>query len=79
MDINGRPLSDKSKVVAALLQIFLGGFGVGRFYLGYTGSVCLQIVVTMFTFGLAGCRAFIDGILILIGQVADAQGRTLRD
>ena len=45
-------LSDKSKVVAALLQIFLGGFGIGRFYLGYTMIGVLQIVVTVLTFGL---------------------------
>ena len=36
VDPSGQPLSDKSKLVAGLLQIFLGGFGVGRFYLGYT-------------------------------------------
>ncbi|HEX4513492.1 MAG TPA: TM2 domain-containing protein, partial [Polyangiaceae bacterium] len=31
--MTGMPLSDKSKMTAGLLQIFLGSFGVGRFYL----------------------------------------------
>ena len=35
VDAYGRPLSDKSKLTAGLLQIFLGGFGVGRFYLWF--------------------------------------------
>ncbi len=79
LDINGRPLSDKSKVVAALLQIFLGGFGIGRFYLGYTMIGVLQIVVTVLTLGLGALWGFVDGIVMLVGHVTDAQGRTLRD
>jgi hypothetical protein len=43
VDANGRPLSDKSKLVAGLLQIFLGGFGIGRFYLGYRLSASSKL------------------------------------
>ena len=43
VDAYGRPLSDKSKLVAGLLQLFLGSFGVGRFYLGYTGLAVAQL------------------------------------
>ena len=35
--LTGLPYSDKSKLVAGLLQIFLGGLGIGRFYLGNVG------------------------------------------
>lgn len=73
------PQSDKSKVVAGLLGIFLGSFGVGRFYLGYTGLGVAQILVTWLTLGIGGIWPFIDGILILVGKVPDAQGRPLRD
>ncbi len=31
-----RPARGKSRVVAGLLNLFLGGFGIGDFYLGYT-------------------------------------------
>ena len=64
---------------AGLLELFLGGFGVGRFYLGYTGIGLAQIAVTFLTFGIGGIWPFIDAIMMLTGNVRDAQGRTLRD
>ncbi|MBF6340549.1 TM2 domain-containing protein [Nocardia abscessus] len=75
----GVPLSDKQKLIAGLLQIFLGGFGVGRFYLGYTGLGIAQLAVTIVTCGLGSIWGLIDGIMILVGKVPDAQGRPLRD
>ncbi|WP_069999643.1 TM2 domain-containing protein [Cellulosilyticum sp. I15G10I2] len=72
--------TQKSKVAAGLLQIFLGGFGVGRFYLGYTGIGVAQLLVTIFTCGLGAIWPFVDGILILCGQVPnDANGVPLKD
>ncbi|MCZ9344600.1 TM2 domain-containing protein, partial [Streptomyces sp. TRM76130] len=44
VDPKGRPYSDKSKIVAGLLQIFLGGFGVGRFYVGSVGVGVAQLL-----------------------------------
>ncbi|MCV7089036.1 NINE protein [Mycobacterium interjectum] len=79
VDAYGRPLSDKSKVVAGLLQIFLSTFAVGRFYLGYTNLAIIQIVVTVCTCGIGAFWPLIDGIMIIMGKVPDAQGRTLRD
>jgi TM2 domain-containing membrane protein YozV len=79
LDAYGRPLSDKSKLTAGLLQILLGSFGIGRFYLGYTTIGILQIVVTWFTCGLGGLWPLIDGIMIITGKVPDAEGRTLRE
>jgi len=74
-DPMGRPYSDKSKVVAGVLQLFLGGFGVGRFYTGHTGMALGQL----FTCGGCGIWALIDGIMLLAGNDAtDAQGRVLR-
>jgi TM2 domain/Protein of unknown function (DUF2510) len=73
------PLSDKSKLVAGLLQIFVGGFGVGRFYLGYTNIGIIQLVVSICTCGVGALWPLVDGIMILMGNVPDAQGRKLRD
>ncbi len=79
VDAYGRPLSDKSKVVAGLLQIFLSTFAVGRFYLGYTNIAIAQIAVSLLTCGIGALWPLIDGIMIIMGKVPDAQGRTLRD
>ena len=68
----------KSKIAAGLLGIFLGGFGVHRFYLGYVGIGVAQIAVTLITCGAGAIWGFIEGILILTGTIdKDAQGRPL--
>ena len=70
----------KSKLAAGLLGIFVGGFGIHRFYLGYIGIGILQIIVTIITFGAGALWGFIEGILILAGTMnKDAQGRLLRE
>jgi len=71
--------SDKTKLVAGLLGIFLGTFGVGRFYTGHTGLAVGQLLVGVLTCGLGGLWGLIDGILILVNGGTDAQGRVLRD
>jgi TM2 domain-containing membrane protein YozV len=76
--VTGAPYSDKSKLVAGLLQIFLGGFGVGRFYLGDTKTGVWQIVVTVLTCGIGSIWGLIDGIIILATDSTDSQGRPLR-
>lgn len=75
----GMPYSDKQKLVAGLLQIFIGGFGVGRFYMGDTKTAIWQIVVTVLTCGIGAIWGLIDGIMILAGDNAkDANGLPLR-
>ncbi len=78
-DANGQPLSDKSKIVAGVLGIALGGFGAGRFYTGHTGIAVAQLLVSIFTCGLGHFWGLIDGIMILANGGTDAQGRTLRE
>jgi TM2 domain-containing membrane protein YozV len=78
-DAYGRPLSDKSKVVAGVLGIALGGFGVGRFYIGDTRTGVLMLLVTFFTCGIGHIWGLVDGIMILVNGGVDAQGRVLRD
>ncbi|MFC7897826.1 NINE protein [Streptomyces sp. NPDC057381] len=74
-DPYGRPLSDKSKIVAGVLQLFLGSFGIGRFYVGNVGMGIAQIL----TCGGLGFWALIDGIMYLVSNDrTDAQGRVLR-
>ena len=41
------PVQGKSRTVAGLLNLFLGGFGVGDFYLGYTQYAIYKIVISV--------------------------------
>ncbi len=75
----GLPYSDKSKMVAGLLQIFLGSFGAGRFYTGHTGIAIAQIAVSWLTCGVGLIWPIIDGIMMMTGKVPDSEGRPLRD
>ncbi|MEV0217940.1 TM2 domain-containing protein [Streptomyces sp. NPDC050704] len=71
----GRPYSDKSKIVAGVLQLTLGTLGIGRFYIGSVGVGVAQLL----TCGGLGIWALIDGIMLLVGNSAtDSQGRPLR-
>ncbi|MER5429635.1 TM2 domain-containing protein [Streptomyces sp. NPDC002588] len=74
-DPYGRPYSDKSKIVAGILQLTLGTLGVGRFYIGNVGIGLAQL----FTCGGLGIWALIDGIMLLTGNnTTDGNGRILR-
>jgi TM2 domain-containing membrane protein YozV len=73
VDQYGRPYSDKSKIVAGVLQLLLGEFGAGRWYTGHYGIAVAQLL----TCGGLGIWALIDGIMMLVGNVNDSQGRPL--
>ncbi len=71
--------SSRSKVVAGVLGILLGGLGVHRFYMGYIGIGILQILVTLCTYGVGSVWGLVEGILCLTGHMRDVDGRPLRD
>lgn len=69
--------SHRSKVLAGVLGLLLGGFGVHRFYLGYNGIGLLQLLLSCT--GISWIWGFVEGIIILTGGMQDADGRELRD
>lgn len=72
--------NQKSKMAAGLLGIFLGGWGIHNFYLGYTGKGVAQIIVTILTCGIGALWGLIEGIMILAGSITtDANGVPLKD
>ena len=86
----GVPLSNKSAVTAGLLQLFLGVFGIGRFYIDSTQIAVLQLCLGLFgiffsLFCLIGLPvllgvivwAVIDAIMMFTGSVRDNFGRKL--
>jgi TM2 domain-containing membrane protein YozV len=74
----GQPVAgatpEKEFTTAVILTWLLGGLGIDRFYLGYTGLGLGKL----FTFGGLGVWSLIDAIMITTGKVPDAQGRPLR-
>ncbi|MCL2048877.1 MAG: TM2 domain-containing protein [Defluviitaleaceae bacterium] len=64
------PQPTKSKTAAILLSFFLGGLGIDRFYLGYTGMGVLKLL----TAGGFGIIAIIDFVRIIIGSLKPADG-----
>lgn len=80
--VTGEPYSDKSKVVAGVLQLFgiFGFVGIGRMYLGQVGLGIAQLLVGWVTLTIgAWIWGIIDAILILTDRVRDPQGRPLRE
>lgn len=67
-------VSDKSKVIAALLCFFLGGFGAHHFYVGKP----VMGVVYFVTAGLLGFGSLFDFVCILLGKFKDAKGLYLK-
>ena len=65
----------KDKTIALILSIFLGGFGIDRFYLGYTRIGILKLL----TGGLFGFLWFIDILSIATGKLGPADGSAYGD
>lgn len=61
----------KNKIVAGLLGILLGGFGIHHFYLGSAMAGVVCIAATWLTCGIGGLLPFIEGIMLLIMPDAD--------
>jgi TM2 domain-containing membrane protein YozV len=72
----GDPVSEKSRLTAALLVFFLGGLGIHRFYVGKVGTGIL-ILVTIG--GFFGIWPLIDFVVILLGRFRDKAGKILRN
>jgi hypothetical protein len=72
-------IGPKSKIVAGVLGILLGGLGAHRFYLGYTGIGLVQLGLTIATCGVAWTWGFVEGIICLCGGMRDADGFELHD
>ncbi|QPL05202.1 MULTISPECIES: TM2 domain-containing protein [Actinomyces] len=64
--------SQKSKMAAGLLAIFLGALGIHNFYLGHTGRAVAQLLISVLSFGILSwvswIWAIIEGVLIFSAQ-----------
>lgn len=67
--------SEKSRLVALLLCIFLGGLGIHRFYVGKVGTGIIWIL----TLGVFGIGTLVDFIMILCGSFKDKYGKVVEN
>jgi len=56
---------ESKRMVAGILGILLGGFGIHKFFLGYTTEGIIQIVITLVTCGVGSLVGLIEGIIYL--------------
>lgn len=86
----GYGYAQKSKIVAGLLGLFLGGLGVHNFYLGYTGKAVAQLLLTLIGWIIligpiiSGIWALIESVLILCSSYGsnwhrDGRGQEIQD
>jgi TM2 domain-containing membrane protein YozV len=71
MYMNATEFSPRSRLVALLFCVWLGVFGVHRFYVGKIGTGILMLL----TIGGLGIWWLIDLILIAVGSFRDKEGR----
>jgi TM2 domain-containing membrane protein YozV len=53
------------RMVAGILAILLGGLGAHKFYLGYTTTGVIQLIVSVCTAGIGHIIGVIEGIIYL--------------
>ena len=82
-EANHRTYKVKSKIVAGVLGIVFGGWGIHNFYLGYSSKGIIQLMCTflgIWTFGISSTISvlwgLVEGIMILTGHI-DKDGNDL--
>ena len=68
-------VSEKSRLITLLLCIFLGYFGIHRFYVGKVGTGIIWLI----TGGIFGFGVLFDLIMILLGKFTDAEGNAVEN
>jgi len=69
----GISISNKRRLIAAILALCFGVFGAHRFYAGKIGTGWAQVL----TIGGLGIWCFIDFLIILFGEFTDGDGKKI--
>lgn len=73
LDKDGKPYSDKNGLAVLLLAIFVGMFGVHRFYSGSIGIGVIQLL----TLGGCGIWVLVDIVMLVTGSMKDGEDKTI--
>ena len=57
--------TENKRMIAGVLGILLGTFGVHKFYLGYNKEGIIQLIAGLVTCGFVGIIGFVEGIIYL--------------
>jgi TM2 domain-containing membrane protein YozV len=61
-----QPYRSEKKVTAGILAILLGGLAIHKFYLGYTKTGIIQLILSLVTCGtVGGLIGLIEGVIYL--------------
>jgi TM2 domain-containing membrane protein YozV len=56
---------ENKKILAGILGIFLGSFGIHKFILGYNKEGIIQLIISVLSCGFLGIIGLIEGIIYL--------------
>ena len=87
-----KEISSRSRLATVLLALFLGIFGVHRFYIGKTRTAIVMLILSILyivtvrlwgiimviSLAVAGLWAFIDFIFAVFGIMKDREGRPIK-
>ncbi len=80
-----KQFSDKSKLTAGLLAVFLGAIGIHNFYLGHTQRGTIQLVATLLLSGTyvvpiaMAVWGIVEAVNIFMDKMTDSDGLPLKD
>ncbi|MDR3272777.1 MAG: TM2 domain-containing protein [Flavobacteriaceae bacterium] len=60
---SSQPPQENKKIIAGILGILLGAFGIHKFILGYTQEGIIMLLITLLTCGIGGSIMAIIGLI----------------
>lgn len=72
LDVTKPAIRSKDKIAAGLLAIFLGGLGIHKFYLGFTGPGLVYLLTNTIGFAITWIMLFIPNMVL--GVIAIVEG-----